>query len=312
MKKILLSIGLTLGFVTLLSAQTDLNGLTAKLSYGNEKTSPVTYVTDSLGNVIDTLRLGESNFVGLQFSAFTPSGFGGEIAYKISNSYFDTLAGESKTLTVGMAFQKAGYAPGALYNSGFNCKTGLGVGFFSKKRTDQVTYLITDSSGASSRQLWGKETLRKGFYGKFNVELYRDNPYDSRNLFLYSISLKGDFKYPLKTALIQKRNENPENVTFFEGDSANLFNWTLEIKPINIPVSSKCGISLLTGAERGNFTSFDKHSPRTTYKLGLSLDSYLAAGEVARISYVGSSDLFKSNGIFLELDAIQLYKIFFD
>ncbi|PIP34741.1 hypothetical protein COX21_01325 [Candidatus Falkowbacteria bacterium CG23_combo_of_CG06-09_8_20_14_all_41_10] len=301
MKKISLVI-----FVGLLAsfsyAQTEFNNF--ELTYkGGYSATPVEIVNDGL----DTIRLGEANGLELGAGAYFNCGLGAEFNYGSSNRYFDTLAGNMKNYSFGLAFRKAMMGPGSLFDNGFNVAFKLGAGYAHSSKVDEIEYIkIINDVDTSS--VWKREKTFSGFYVNGRLDIFKDSP---TAIDFYGASLSGSVTCPMSSSLSTKIDDDTVKGKWDQGDMVNIVNIGLELKPVILPLNEDLGLSLILGSNYSNFTNYG-YDPGFSFKAGLALDGFGKFGECARITYTRvSRENFVSNEIQFGVELIQTIRTLF-
>ncbi len=303
MKKLIFAIvGLVSGFVAY--GQTELNNFELKYKGGYGAT-PKEIVEYSSG-LLDTIRLGEVNSFEIGGAAYLNCGFGIEGAYEAHNRYFDTLAGSGSSYSVGLAYRKAFYGPGHLFDNGFNMAVKVGAGYIHAEKTDQIEY-ISIAEGVSTSRIWQREKSFSGFYVNGKMDIFRDDPYSNLDYFFYGISVSGSYKYPMMNKLSEMSNGNLITPSWNKDDSVSVFDFGVEIKPVIIPLNRRMGVSLITAVNYGNFNAYNVYDPGVNLKVGVSLDGFTKFGECARITYTcAPRETYVSNEVSFGIELIQL------
>ncbi|MEI7620142.1 MAG: hypothetical protein WCJ57_01060 [Candidatus Falkowbacteria bacterium] len=284
--------------------QTEFNNF--ELNYkGGYSATPVEIIP--LGATTDTIRMGEANGYEFGGAAYLNCGLGAEFTYSSHNRYFDTLAGNGTSYSIGLAFRKAGFGPGSLFDAGFNSAFKIGAGYIHAEKTDQIEYINTEGS-----RIWTREKSFSGFYADVKLDIFRDNPFESSDFFFFGASLSAGVKYPMMNKLSESSDGEIINGSWNKEDSVSIVNVGLEIKPVIIPINNRMGVSLITGISYGNFNSYNVHSPGVNFKVGLSLDGFIRFGECARVTYTRvSRDNYVSNEISFGVEVIKLCRTLF-
>ncbi len=296
-------------FLSLMAAFNLIFGQTDFIKYGEVKTSCGAFSTPKeiiqTGDVIDTFQLAKQNFFGASVGLWLNEGWGLRGSYSLENSFFDTTAYQKNDITVGLAFRKAGLAPGELYSSGFNYRFEIDAGYINHKNVSGRTYMFTETD--SSYQVVRTKTYH-GVYANAEIELFRDDPMTQRNFWLYSVMVYGGLKYPIFTKIGQTVADVKVDPEVFREDSVNVWRAGFEIKPVCVPLSDRLGLSLLGGVEYSNFSPF-AHGSGINYRVGLTLDGFANVGEALRIVYSGGArGDYKFNGVTLEVDVLPLIR----
>lgn len=300
MKKLVIISVLCL-FVSLAFGQTEVNNF--KLNYnGGYSATPQEIIT--VGDVTDTVRFAEMNYYSFGGGAYLNSGLGLEFNKTVVNRYYDTLAGDINSYSVGIGLRKCILGPGSLFDNGFNMFYSLSGGYFHSTKVDAITYI--DSTSTS---VWKREKTSKGWYANGKVEIFKDNPSFAT---FYGGSLGINYVNPIRSTLRESRDDVTTNAKWDSGDSVNIINISLELKPLIIPLNEKVGLSLIGGIDYNNFNSYQIYDKGWNWHLGLALDGFTNFGECARITYSRiNRETFVSNEFNFSIEVVQACKVIF-
>lgn len=301
MKKfVIVLVCLVIGFTTY--SQTESNNFELKYDCGYSATpADITSTND----VLDTSRLGEANFYKVGGAIYLNCGLGAEFNYFFGNSYFDTIAGGGNNYSVGLYFRRIIMGPGNLFDDGFNSAFMIGAGYINSERVDQIEYInLSDVS-----RMWRREKTSQGFYVNGKFDIFKDAP---EFIDFYGISVSGSIKNSVRSVLCESVDDKVVKGKWHKEDSVPVVSLGLEVKPIIFPLSSKMGLSLITGLSYGNFNSYNTYDPGVRLSAGLSLDGFSRFGECVRVIYTcAPRDSYLSNEVSLRLDLIQTCRTLF-
>ncbi|MFA7702325.1 MAG: hypothetical protein WCX80_02620 [Patescibacteria group bacterium] len=282
--------------------QTESNNF--ELKYNGSYSATPTEVL-SIDDVLDTFRLGESNAYDLGAGMYLNCGLGVEGGYRVSNRYFDTLAGGQESYSIGLSFKKVVLGPGSLFDEGFNTAFKFGAGYFHADKIDQIEYInIEDVS-----RIWKRNKISKGFYLSGGFNIFRDSP---EFIDFYGISFHGSYKNSISSILSESIDDKLIKGRWGKEDSVGVVSVGVEVKPVIFPLGPKSGLSLITTASYSNFNGYNVYDPGATFQVGFTLEGFHKLGECVRIVYVcAPRENYISNGINVNVDLIQTCRTLF-